>query len=299
MPKLVEKQFLAELPDGPGPEFQKGFSLEDGESVLAALNKVLRSPLVRYTGKPLTTSVEGGVLIVKSMVEATSLPAKSVSTVSDFHSKVYERCANFCIYEKRVPQQKGKVRVSYVYGFKAMELHCADLEATLAKKDPSLRLPSLRLFREFRWLLPHQLDVKIQKLINEERKRRQNLLDGRMLLDGACPPAIADDAQDEEPLVVAQSSKKSASSSSASASSTAAAEQANVPRSTQRQPAVAEQTKAGIDAKLALFFTLRVSSRSSSVGVRRRRFLCQQTAMFGWPTRVGHARARHGIAPTR
>ena len=65
-----------------------------------------------------------------------------------------------------------------------MVRHIDNMDKAVAANKP-IDLGALKVFRQFRWLLAPEDDVRIQKLIVDERRKRQNFLETRMIKDDA------------------------------------------------------------------------------------------------------------------
>ncbi len=73
-----------------------------------------------------------------------------------------------------------------MYGAAAMERHIDAMDKAVTANKP-IDLGALKVFRQLRWLLSPADDSRIQKLIVDERRRRQNFLETRMIKDDTVP----------------------------------------------------------------------------------------------------------------
>ncbi len=67
-----------------------------------------------------------------------------------------------------------------------MERHIDDMDKAVAANKP-IDLGALKVFRQFRWLFAPVDDLRIQKLIVDEGRKRQSFLETRMIKDDTFP----------------------------------------------------------------------------------------------------------------
>ncbi len=191
------------------------------------------------------------MMILRAMLDGESLTVKAVRSSSDFHRSLYQNCANFLVFDHQkritVKGQTGR----FLYGAAAMERHVDDMDKAVAANKP-IDLGALKVFRQFRWLLAPVDDIRIQKLIVDERRKRQNFLETRMIKDDTAPDddLFVDEAKAKAggDIVAVPIVSKGVKSSSGSSSS----KEANAPALEPKEKK-AKLNSPDMDARMALF----------------------------------------------
>jgi hypothetical protein len=184
--KLVYDKVLAVLPLVDTNAKEAGKTLETGEAAYKELAGIQACALVRHSLHAVGKAVNGAMMILRAMLDGESLTVKAVRSSSDFHKLLYQRCANFLIFDhQKAITIKGQP-TRFLYGAAAMERHVDDMDKAVAANKP-IDLAALKVFRQFRWLLAPEDDNRIQKLIVDERRKRQNFLETRMIKDDTAP----------------------------------------------------------------------------------------------------------------
>jgi hypothetical protein len=137
--------------------------------------------MVRHCLPAVGKAVNGAMMIVRAMLDGESLSVKTLRSSSEFHRKIYQRCSNFLIFEH--DNTMAGATHPALCGAPAMSAHIKHLDLQVLGPKP-IDLGSLEIFRQFRWLLSSEDDARIQKLIVDERRKRQNFLENRMIKDG-------------------------------------------------------------------------------------------------------------------
>lgn len=187
VPAVVEKHIfdkvLSTLPADPLDPTDASDVIGKGEGAYKRIAAIHACAMVRHSQPGVAKAVSGAMMIVRAMLDGEALSTKAVLSSSDFHQSVYRQCASFLVFE----QSAGAATLGpprFLYGPAAMAAHIQELDKALEAMRP-LDLSALKVFRQFRWLLSHADDARIQKNIIEERRKRQNFLENCMLKDGA------------------------------------------------------------------------------------------------------------------
>jgi len=196
-----------------------------GEQAYKLIAGISASAEARYSLPTVGKAITGAMLIVKSMIDGESVVAKAVQASSEFHKKIYEACSNYLVYFK--PGTATSSATKPVRASAAMAALLKQLEQDLTECK-AIDLGCLKVFRQFRWLLSPSEDARIQKLIVEERRKRQNMLETHMIKDAQpgdpaltdAPPSAAAAAAPAAPSRPAPSSDVAAKSSKAAKTET-------------------------------------------------------------------------------
>jgi len=105
---------------------------------------------------------------------------------SEFHQAVYLVCGYYCVYDNGEGVTGQKARFLHRQAATCAHLRSVE-QAVEAGKHPDLA--ALKVLRQWRWLLTLDEDARVQRLIIEERRKRQNFLEGRMLQDAEAAAA--------------------------------------------------------------------------------------------------------------
>jgi hypothetical protein len=202
VPTVVERhifdKILGTLPAESDP-MDASSVVDKGEMAYKAMAGIHASAMVRHSVPALGKAVNGAMMIARAMLDGESLAAIGAHNSSEFHRHVYRLCGNYLVYSFVKPVKiLGASTVRYVYGLAAMKEHVKELDNAVAGTRP-IELGALKLFRQFRWLLTPDEDIRIQKLIMVERHKRQNLLEGRMLQDCKVDSDIGDGMGEAKP----------------------------------------------------------------------------------------------------
>ena len=259
VPPAVEKKVydsvLDLLPSG-DPDCDAEKTLDNAGALYTKLKAIQTSDLVLHSLPAVGKDVQGAITIFKAMMDGESLSSTAVRTSSEFHVSVYSRCADFLTAQRKA--QGGSVVATTLWGTLAMQEHVGRFKEKVEAASQTISLENLRLFRQFRWLLPPADDVLVQKVIMAERKKRQNILQARMLTDddssaakkGTTPSPGVEDKRRESgkaPASCALASSSSAAVTSAPVKDGSAVCEQGSDDKKRKRPSE-------FDARMALFF---------------------------------------------
>ncbi len=180
--KLILNKVLGTLPGSEPRANDSGLFAAEAEAAYKEIAGINASTIVRHSLPVVGKAVCGAMMILRGIIDSESLVAKAVSANSDFHKAVYNKCANFLVFDGK-PGSASSSSDGPLRGFAAMQAFLKQLNDPLAA-GKSIDLSSLKVFRQFRWLLSPEEDARVQKLIVEERRKRQNSLESHMIKDG-------------------------------------------------------------------------------------------------------------------
>lgn len=260
VPGLVEQHIydrvLSNLPGEQVDPLDASNVLGKGEAAYKEIAGVWACVMVRHSLPPVGKAVNGAMLILRPMLDGESLGGKAVKGSSEFHRSVYERCARFLIFDyNKVVTVNGK-QVRYDCGSAAMVSHVREVD-NAQKAGKQVDLIALKVFRQFRWLLTPEEDGRIHKLIVDERRKRQNFLEGHTIKDDETHGGEnAKNVEDKEmsadaPLISLLHTKKSKKAEANSSSSSKAAPQPSEPPA---KKAKGDTDTPDMDAWMAMFF---------------------------------------------
>ena len=252
--ELVQNALLELLPAAPSAQPEKGKGLSDGEKIYADMVALGRRNLVTRSQWNCSSSVakiaEGSCTILRAILDGTSLSSSASGTCSEFHKLLYARCANFLRHD--IVEKVGKTkRTKTLVGAVAMRAMLQDLDKQKEGSEAP-DSPELRVFRQFRFLVPNEWVKRVISMIAEARKRRSSLLGGRMIKD----KAPGDDEEqapsaDKPTKCNAVATKAVASAATGSASSSSVKSGAGKNSS---QENAAKKQKLSQDDVMALFY---------------------------------------------
>jgi len=121
------------------------------------------------------------LLIVRSVIDGESLNQAGMQKASAFHKQVYQKCEMFMVHDNGDTCLVDGRKVMYLYGADAMKARLMSLSSDIEKG--AVDLTSLKVFRQFRWLLTPQEDLVVKRCVTEERRKRQNILEKGMIMD--------------------------------------------------------------------------------------------------------------------
>ena len=262
--KLVFDKVLGALPGGELNALDASNVIGRAETAYKEITAIHASAMVRHSLPTLAKAVNGAMMIVKAMLDGESLTDKASSKSSEFHRLVHQRCASTCIYEYQKPVKMNGEMVKFLYGTAAVKKHIEKVDTRVANSQP-VDLAGLKLFRQYRWLMTSEEDVRIQKMIMDERRKRQNFLEGRMLKDAGAaelaegPTSRKGSGQLVSAGVPAVGGRSRASGSSAGPTPSSSSASAAATQPPQKKVKVDPE----MDAKMALFFSQKARASSS------------------------------------
>ena len=101
VPGIVEKwvylQITSALPEATSYSVEEEKTLASADAILKQWIALKASALVRHSLPGVEEAVGGAIMILKAMVVGEPRQAKSVTTTSEFHKAIYNKCASFLI----------------------------------------------------------------------------------------------------------------------------------------------------------------------------------------------------------
>ncbi|CAK0874984.1 unnamed protein product [Prorocentrum cordatum] len=137
--------------------------------------------MVAHSAETVRDQVNAALLIVRSVIDGESLNQAGMQKASAFHKQVYQKCEMFMVHDNGDTCLVDGRKVMYLYGADAMKARLMSLSSDIEKG--AVDLTSLKVFRQFRWLLTPQEDLVVKRCVTEERRKRQNILEKGMIMD--------------------------------------------------------------------------------------------------------------------
>ena len=108
LPKLAEDivygQIRDVLPDGKSDIVPEEHMLANIEFAYAKVTAIVGGALARHSEPSVGKSIQAVLLIIRAVMDGTSMGAKATLEISAFHKSIYDQCANYLVYEVLMPK---------------------------------------------------------------------------------------------------------------------------------------------------------------------------------------------------